>query len=170
MEANVDKCSGFPVPSARFGHCMDSDNANLFLFGGCGQPDANNAVDETSTSGSSIDGNSNPPNNSSAVSSVALCSLWRMSFATHKWTFLESHGAPSTCIYSSMARTGRKVFVFGGTGIPPGKCMSNTLKFCTFENKEFQQGSCWSIVETNPNRLGTLPGLLEWTDSQLFNN
>jgi len=133
---------GKTKPKGRSGHCMCSDESDIYVFGGYSPVDERNGVRQ----------------------SRVLPELWRFNFASQKWSIVEADNTPDTCASSSIAVFNKKVFVFGGTGYPFGQIMSNTIK--TLNLKPTQRtglsaagetGECrahikqsWQLLETNP--------------------
>lgn len=93
-------------PKGRSGHCMCSDESDIYIFGGYSPVDERNGVRQTSV----------------------LPELWRFNFATQKWKLIKADNVSSACASSSLAVHNKQVFVFGGTGYPFGRIMSNTIK------------------------------------------
>lgn len=126
-------------PKGRSGHCMCSDDSDIYVFGGYSPMDERNGVRQ----------------------SRVLPELWKFNFATQKWTNVKSENIPITCASASIAIHNKQVFVFGGTGYPFGQIMSNTIKTLRMQqpaklhaagegcSEKSTAKLCWQLLETN---------------------
>lgn len=127
-------------PKGRSGHCMCSDESDIYVFGGYSPSDDRNGLQQ----------------------SRVLPELWRFNFATQKWSKSAADNTPDTCASSSVAVHNKQVFVFGGTGYPFGQIMSNTMKTLKLQAKPSLPAAgepgisrsrikqSWQLLETNP--------------------
>lgn len=130
-----DQSIEFPIQ--RSGHCMVSDDAHLYIFGGY------NKVHSEGTN--SPFGDLGP--------ACTVVELWKYNYSTGKWKEIDAIGTPDTCASSCLHIHDQQLYVYGGTGYPFGHMMSNTIKVCDLRKKHGESGQrySWNLVETNPN-------------------
>ncbi|KAL5004714.1 hypothetical protein ScPMuIL_018170 [Solemya velum] len=130
------------LPIGRSGHCVAADESNIYVFGGY-NPKGRDCHDQ-----------SGPP--------CVLIELWIYNLSTGAWRKMKTDGIPDTCASSCLAVVDKRLFVYGGTGYPFGRMMSNTLKIldcrASLDDKGLERNRhlCWHLLETNPNEYTAL--------------
>ncbi|EDV25895.1 uncharacterized protein TRIADDRAFT_55434 [Trichoplax adhaerens] len=100
-------------PGRRSGHRMVATATKIYLFGGYRPVD------------------------------VLYKEVWEYDIITNTWSMLETDGDPPNCVASaSMIIDGDTLMVFGGSGLPFGRCNSNILHTLNLKEKIWRKIQC----------------------------